>query len=124
MSFFKSFPKEKDIEEDFVVIENKILNTIPIITNEYIDDALLKYNYSEFIIRRPENYGLLSLYMTHNCERLNKIMIDIYIYQDNDYVHIIHNKNTYIYDKLFGFLSGPDKNIFSHFRIKPHLELT
>ena len=110
-------------EEDFVIVGANKISDIPILTNEYIDDALTKYNYSEFIISRPENYGIISLYMTQNLDHLHKIYVDIYIYQNNDYVHIIYKDNTYIYDKVFGYLTGPDNHILSHFKVKPLLDI-
>lgn len=117
------YTNDRREEDDFIIVgDNKILG-IPTVVNEYIDDALIKYNYPEFIISRPENYGIISLYMTQNLEHLHKIYVDIYVYQNNDYVHIVYKDNTYTYNKIFGYLSGPDNHILSHFKVKPLLEI-
>jgi hypothetical protein len=109
-------------DDDFVLVDDNKTTDLPIIVDEYIDDALLKYNYSEFIIRRPKIYKPRSIYSSHNYDLVDNTTVDIYIYQTSEHIHMVHNQNTYTYNKIFDYISGPDQDILHHFRIKPYFE--
>lgn len=109
-----------DNDDDFEIIDPNFFENIPIIYSDYIDVAINYYDYPKFILKRCHNYGIISIYMVMNPQNINKVFIDLYIYQDDDNVYIYYDNNKYKWNKLYNVISGPDDKICCHFKTKPH----